>query len=322
MSETNPLAKPSLLGRTRVLVAGSDTMIGAALVRRLSGDAAYAVVGTGGQPDWSEAGDVDAFVEALRPDYVVVAAGRTAGIVGNQRYPADLMLDNLLVAAHVIPAAWRRGVRTLLYLTSSCTYPREAAQPFTTDALWTGPVEETSAAFATAKLAAMRLCEAYRQQHGANFFSAVAADVFGPGDDFTGGDESHVVPALMSRMHEAGLARSPSVTVWGSGRPRRDFLYVDDLADAVAFLMGRGDAVPLINIGTGAATSILEVARLVRDVVGFDGELVFDTSRPDGAPIKIVDSKPLRVLGWAPRWELRAALEATYGWFRSHTAGR
>jgi GDP-L-fucose synthase len=168
----------------------------------------------------------------------------------------------------------------------------------------------------------MRLCEAYRQQHGAKFFCAVAADVFGPGDDFTGGDERHVVAALMSRMHEARVAGSRCVTVWGSGRPRRDFLYVDDLADAVAFLMGHDGAVPLINVGTGAATSIRQLAELLREVVGFDGELVFDTSRADGAPGKWLDSAPLRAMGWSPRWELRAALDSTYRWFLAHARGR
>jgi GDP-L-fucose synthase len=168
----------------------------------------------------------------------------------------------------------------------------------------------------------VRLCEAYRQQHGVDFTSAIAADVFGPGDTFGADDDGHVVSALISRMHTARMAGSSRVTVWGSGQPRRELLYVDDLADAVAFLMQRGNGAPLINIGTGAAASIQQLAEVLREVVGFDGELVFDTSRPDGAPAKVLDSRPLRALGWAPRWELRQALESTYRWFLAYAAGR
>jgi GDP-L-fucose synthase len=316
------VSAPPVSDRTRVLVAGSATMIGAALVRRFGVDAAYAVVGADGQPDWSDADDVDAFVAVCRPEHVVVAAGRTAGIAGNQRCPADIMLDNLLVAAHVLPAARRHGVRKLLYLASSCTYPREAVEPFRTDALWTGPLEETSAAYATAKLAAMRLCEAYRRQDGVQFSSAIVADVFGPGDDFRAESDGHVVSALMSRLHAARVAASPSVTIWGSGVPRREFLYVDDLADAVAFLMRRDCGEPAINIGTGVTTSIHELAELLREIVGFEGTLVFDASRSDGAPVKCLDSTPLRALGWRARWEIHAALESTYRWFMANGLGR
>ena len=297
-------------------------MIGSALVRRFECDDGYMLVGNDGQPDWSDGREVDRFLAETRPEDVVVAAGRTAGIAGNQRYPADLMLDNLLVAAHIIPAAWRHGARKLLYLTSSCTYPWNAPQPFNTEALWTGPLEPTSAAYATAKLAGVRLCEAYRQQHGVRFTSVVMADVFGPGDDFSANGNGHVVSALMSRMHAAQLTGARTVTIWGSGAPRREFLYVDDLADAVLFLLRRYDDGRLINIGTGVTTSIRDLAEMERDVVGFDGELVFDAERPDGMPLKGLDSTPLRRLGWAPTWSLRAALEATYEWFiRNQVSG-
>ena len=290
-------------------------MIGAAIVRRLEADGHYMLVGTDGQPDWGDLLAVDRFFADTRPDQVVVAAGRTAGIAGNQQYPADLMLDNLLVVAHVIPAAWRHGARKLLYLASSCTYPRNAQQPFGAGSLWTGPVETTSAAYATAKLAGLRLCEAYRRQHGARFIAAITADVFGPGDDFRADGNGHVVSALMSRMHAAKLAETPTVTIWGSGTPKREFLYVDDLADAVVFLLRVYEDGEVINIGTGVTTSIRELAEAEREIVGFDGSLVFDASRPDGAPVKCLDSAPLRALGWVPSWNLPAGLKSTYDWF-------
>ena len=308
--------------RPRVLVAGADTMIGTALVRRFDGDPDVDVVGTEHQPDWSDLSAVDCFFAETRPNQVVVAAGRTGGIAANQRYPADLMLDNLQVAAHIVSTAWRHGVHQLVYLASSCTYPRDVARPFAVDDLWTGPVEPTSAAYATAKLAGMRLCDAFREQHGVRFFSVVAADVFGPGDDFGSDGQGHVVSALISRMHAARVVGSPSVTIWGSGTPRREFLYVDDLADAIAFLMRHRDSAPVVNIGTGVTTSIRELAELLRDVIGFMGELVFDTGRPDGAPVKSLDSAPLRACGWTPQWELPAALESTYRWFLRCAADR
>lgn len=304
----------------RVLIAGSETMIGAALVRRFAADGRSILVGTDGQPDWSDSRAVEAFLADARPDQVVVAAGRTAGISGNLRYPADLMLDNLFVATHLIPAAQKCGTKKLLYLVSSCTYPRDAAPPFKAEALWTGPLEPTSAAYAMAKLTGMKLCEAYRQQHGARFASAVVADVFGPGDDFSPDGSGHVVSALITRMHAARVADAPAITIWGSGAPRREFLYVDDLADAVWFLMRGYDEGGPINIGTGTMTSIRELAERLREVVSFKGELVFDTAKPDGAPVKGLDSEPLRALGWAPSWDLRKALESTYEWFLAHHA--
>jgi GDP-L-fucose synthase len=294
--------------------------MGSALARRFEREASIAVVGGEGQPDWTDGRAVDAFFAHAKPDAVIVAAGRAAGIGINRQHPADLMIENLLVAAHVIPAAWRHGTRKLLYLSSSCTYPREAPQPFRVDALWTGPVEPTSAAYATAKLAGLRLCDAYRQQHGVRFLSAIVADVFGPGDDFSADGSGHVVSALISRMHRAKAEGVRAVTIWGSGTPRREFLYVEDLADAVAYVMRHYNGEEPINIGTGVTTSIRGLAETIREIVGFDGELVFDTSRPDGAPVKWLDSQPLRSLGWSPSWDFRDALVSTYEWFRRHEA--
>lgn len=307
-----------MMRRHRILVTGAQTMIGAAVASRFEADEAYELVGATQQPDWRDAHAVDRLFADTQPDQVIVAAGRTAGIAGNQRYPADLMLDNLLVASHVVPAAWRHGTTRLLYLGSSCVYPRHAPQPFTSDALWTGPLEPTSAAYAIAKLAGMTLCDAYRQQHGVQFMSAVVADVYGPGDDFSTDGSGHVVSALMARMHAARRDGARSLTIWGSGTPRREFMYVEDLADAVVFVMRRYDGGGVINIGTGVTTSIRELAEIEREIVGFEGELVFDTARPDGAPLKGLDSAPLRALGWTPSWTLRAALQSTYDWFLAH----
>jgi len=224
----------------------------------------------------------------------------------------------LLLLFNTLAASFIWGINTLFLLDAGLSN----AEAFAANAFWTGPVEPTSAAYATAKLAGMRLCEAYRQQHGASFMSAVVADAFGPGDDFSADGSGHVVSALMARMHAARVAGSPSVTIWGSGRPRREFLYVDDLADAVVFLMRRYEGEQPINVGSGVTTSIRELAEVLREVVAYEGELVFDADRPDGAPVKWLDSAPLRGLGWAPSWDLRAALQATYEWFCGHQAGR
>lgn len=290
-------------------------MTGRALVRRLEAGGTTTLVGLGaGEPDLRDPGAVDRFFAAAKPDRVVVAAGQQAGIAGNQQYPADLMIDNLLIAASVLPAACRHGTKSLLYLASSCTYPKLAPQPFRTESLWTGPVEPTSAAYAIAKLAGMTLADAYRRQHGVTFISAIGADAYGPHDDFSP-ERSHVAGALLRRMHEAREQGAASLDIWGTGTPRREFIYVDDLAAACLFVMQKYDGAAPINLGTGVTTSIAELAHAVRDVVGYRGELHFDTSRPDGMPLKGLDSSALRALGWAPTWDLRAGLEATYRWY-------
>jgi GDP-L-fucose synthase len=293
----------------RVYVAGAGTFIGGAIARALE-RAGLSMPAAGG----AGAADPESAARALtnaRPDYVFVAAGRTAGIAGNLAAPADLMLDNLLTAGHLIPAAWRAGVKKLLYVSSSCTYPKDAPQPMHPSSLWTGPLEPTSAAYAVAKLAGVTLADAFRRQHGAAFISGIAADAYGPGDDFSPTD-SHVVAALMRRMHEARETGAPHVQVWGSGTPQREFIFVDDLADACLFAMRAYDGAAPINLGTGQQTSIRELAETIREVVGYRGALRFDTSRPDGMPFKGLDSSELHRLGWRPRWTLRDGLEATY----------
>jgi GDP-L-fucose synthase len=296
---------------------GQGTMVGGAIVRRLAALGFTNLVGVGSdEPDLLNRAEVEAFFARTRPAYVFVAAGKTAGIAGNQLHPADLMIDNLLVAGHVIPAAARSGASKLLYLSSSCTYPKGAPQPLDASSLWTGPLEATSAPYAVAKLAGITLCEAYRRQYGAAFITAISADAYGPGDDFDP-DRSHVVSALIRRFHEARAAAAPSVAVWGSGSPRREFIYVDDLADASIFAMHHyNDGNPL-NLGTGIATSIGDLAALVRDAIGYRGEVTFDRSKPDGMPFKGLNSARLRELGWRPSVDLAGGLRRTYEWFLS-----
>jgi GDP-L-fucose synthase len=301
---------------SRIFVAGPGTLIGSALVRRLGEQGFTHLVGATDGPDLLDAHAVDRFFAAERPEYVFVAAGRSGGIDANQKYPADLMLENLLVAAHLVPAAWTHGAAKLLYLTSSCTYPKHAPPPMRPESLWTGELEPTSAAYATAKLAGARLCDAYRHQHGARFIVGIPADAFGPGDDFSP-ESSHVVAALIRRMHDARERGDTALDVWGSGAPRREFIYADDLADACIAAMLRYEGAAPVNLGTGIGTSIRELAELVRDVVGYRGSLWFDTTRPDGMPCKALDSTVLHGLGWRPARDLRAALASTYEWLQA-----
>jgi GDP-L-fucose synthase len=304
----------------RIYVAGADTIVGRAIGRQLR-ELGFTNVNRNGEPNLRDRGEVRDFFARSRPDYVFVTAGRTAGIAGNQQAPADLMIDNLLVAAHVIPAAAEQGVAKLLYLASSCTYPKLAPQPLHVDSLWTGAVEPTSAAYAVAKLAGMTLCDAYRRQHAARFVAAIGADVYGPGDDFSA-ENSHVVAALIRRFHEARVAGASQVAIWGSGTPRREFVHADDLADACVFAMRHYDEPLPLNLGTGTATSIEELAREIAAIVGFTGALTFDRAKPDGMPFKGLDSSRLHEMGWRPRIALAQGLRSTYEWFLAELARR
>jgi GDP-L-fucose synthase len=300
-----------------VFVAGAATLVGRAVIRRLESIGIQTIFGLDDQPDFTDSAAVDRFFTRTRPDAVIVTAGAAAGIGGNLARPADLMRDNLLVAAHVIPGAWRAGVKRLVYVASSCAYPKDAPQPLAVESLWTGRLEPTSAAYAVAKLAGLGLCDAYRRQYGVSFVTAIKADAFGPGDDFSPAN-AHVVGALIRRVHEAKSSGAASVEVWGSGMPRREFIYVDDLADALVFTLHHYDGDAPINIGTGVTTSICELAETIRVVTGYGGELRFDTSRPDGMLFKGLDSAPLAALGWRPSWDFMSALRATYDWFVEH----
>jgi len=302
---------------SRVFVAGADTLIGAAIVTALRRDG-YDVLDGIGEVDLRDPTSVAVFFHRHRPEHVIVTAGRAAGICGNQRYPADLIRDNLLIATHVIHEAWASGTRRLMYLASSCSYPKLAPQPMRVDSLLTGPPESTNRSYAVAKLAAIQMCEAYRLQHGVHFFAAIPADAFGPGDDFTP-EDSHVVAGLMRRMHEAKLAGARSIDIWGSGNQRREFIYADDLAAACVFVMMNHEGAT-INIGGGRDASIRELAETIKTVVGFEGALRFDTSKPDGMPFKALDSSALLSLGWRPSITFEDALHRTYQWFLHHDA--
>lgn len=299
---------------SRIYVAGQNTLIGTAILRELERQGYRNVIG-GQEPELTDAVAVSHFFAEAAPEYVFLAAGKSGGIDANQRYPADLMLHNLLVECHAIESAYRSGVKKLLYLASSCSYPRNSPQPMRVESLLTGPLEPTNEAYAVAKIAGIKLCQAYRQQHGARFGSAVLSDGFGPGDDF-GLENSHVVAALIRKMHEARERGAASVDVWGTGRPRREFMFVDDLADGCIFVMRHYDGAQPINIGGGRDLPVSDLAAMIREVVGFVAELRFDTSRPDGMPAKLLDSGPLAAMGWRPRTPLRSAVSLTYEWFK------
>jgi GDP-L-fucose synthase len=303
--------------RAPVLVAGETTLIGSAISRHLRAGG-YRVLPGPGDADLADGQSVEAYFAATGPQYVFLVAGRSGGIAANQRFPADLMLDNLLVASHVIHAAHRHGVRKLVYLASSCCYPRQVPQPIGEAALLSGPLEPTNEAYAVAKIAGIKLCQAYARQHGARFVTAIPANAFGPGDDFSP-EESHVIAALVRKVHQARVDGQESVAVWGSGTPRREFIYAPDLADACEFVMHHYEDAEPINLGTGIDLSIRELAEMVCATVGYHGTLEFDATRPDGMPRKVLDSSKLSRLGWRPRTRFTDALAETYAWFLEHT---
>ena len=310
---------PETLDRNaRVYVAGAETMIGAAIITALRRDG-HDVLDGMGDVVLDEPEAIADFLQRHQPRHVIVAAGRSGGITANQRYPADLIRDNLLVATHLIHEAWKAGVRRLMYLASSCSYPKLAAQPMRPESLLTGPLEPTSQSYSIAKLAGIQMCAAYRQQHGVEFFAAIPADTFGPGDDFSP-EDSHVVAGLIRRMHEARCMGASSIDIWGSGRQRREFIYSDDLARACVFAMQQYTGQGPLNLGGGRDTSIAELAQAVKDVVGFQGTLRFDTLKPDGMPLKALDGSEMAALGWRPSISFFEALERTYHWFLSHEA--
>jgi GDP-L-fucose synthase len=302
----------------RIWIAGGDTLAGAALRERLRLAGYRNLAGTpDDEPDLTVEAQVEDFFAETQPEYVFLVAGKSGGIHLNQTRPAELMRDNLLAPAHVLHAAYSHGVVKLLYLASSCCYPRQAPQPMRVESLMTGPLEPTSAAYATAKLAGWQLCDAYRRQYGARFVTAIPANPFGPHDDF-GPESGHVIPALIRKAHEAKERGEPVLTVWGTGTPRREFLHARDLADACLFVMRHYDGPAPINLGSGTDLSIAEAARAIADVVGYRGRLYFDASRTDGMPQKGLDSGPLWALGWRPCSDFRSALAETYDWFLHH----
>jgi GDP-L-fucose synthase len=299
-----------LSGR-RIYVAGHRGMVGAALVRRLRSEACEVLTTDRRDLDLTRQADTEGWINRVRPDVVIVAAAKVGGIAYNNAFPVEFLADNLAIELNLIRAAHAAGVRKLLFLGSSCIYPKLAPQPIVEEALLTGPLEPTNEWYAVAKIAGIRLVQAMRKQFGADFISVMPTNLFGPGDNYHP-EHSHVPAALIRRMHEAKLAGARTVTVWGTGTPRREFLFVDDLADACVFVLEHYSDIGFLNVGTGADVSIAEFAQLVAGVVGFSGELVFDASRPDGTPRKLLDVSKLAALGWRARTELRAGLAAAY----------
>jgi len=302
----------------RVYIAGHRGLVGSAILRRLQ-KAGYSRLITRGHAelDLCDQAAVEAFFAHERPEYVFLAAARVGGIFANDAYPADFIRDNLLVQTHVIDAAWRHGARKLLFFGSSCIYPRLAPQPMVEGSLLTGPLEPTNEWYAIAKIAGIKTCQAYRRQYGFNAISLMPTNLYGPGDNFHL-ENAHVLPALIRKFHDAKMRIAGEVVLWGSGAPRREFLHVDDLADAALFLMLRYDDPDIINVGVGEDITIRELADIIRAAVGFDGDIILDTTKPDGTPRKLLDVSRLRALGWQARIPLREGIAQTYDWFLAH----
>ncbi len=305
-----------------IFVAGARGLVGGAICRALASRGFKRILAPSRSAlDLRDRTAVERFFEAERPDYVFMAAAKVGGIVANDSYPADFIRDNLEIQTNVIDAAYRAGARKLCFLGSSCIYPRLAPQPLQESSLLTGPLEPTTQWYAVAKIAGIKMCQAYALQHGFNAISVMPTNLYGPGDNFNL-QTSHVLPALLRKFDAAKASGSTEVTVWGTGTPRREFLYVDDLADALCFLMERYDSPEIINVGWGEDVTIAELAELIAGIVGFHGTVVFDRSKPDGTPRKLLDVGKLNALGWRPRTPLAAGIRATYDWYRTNIADR
>jgi GDP-L-fucose synthase len=303
----------------RVWVAGHRGMVGSAIARRLQAENCEILTASRQDADLRNQAQTAAWIEKNKPDAIFLAAAKVGGILANDTYPADFLYDNLMIEANIIHAAHMVGVEKLMFLGSSCIYPKFAPQPITEDALLTGPLEPTNEWYAIAKIAGIKLCDAYRKQHGDDFISGMPTNLYGPGDNFDL-NSSHVMPALIRKAHEAKLAGAPSITVWGTGTPRREFLHVDDCADACVHLMKNHSASGHVNIGSGEDLTILELTQLVCDVVGFKGEIVHDLSKPDGTPRKLMSADKLRASGWAPKIDLKDGIASVYQWFLANKA--
>jgi len=313
MAEQVRLARSS-----RIFVAGHRGLVGSAIVRRLEALGCCDLqVRSHQQLDLCEQVAVDEFFRENRPELVFLAAARVGGILANSTHPAEFLHDNLVIQTNVIHSAWKHGVKKLLFLGSSCIYPRLAPQPIKEEYLLTGPLETTNEAYAIAKIAGLKLAAAYRAQHGFSSISLMPTNLYGPRDNFDL-ESSHVLPAMIRRFHEAKVSGAPAVTLWGTGTPRREFLHVDDLANAACFLMENYDATGLLNVGVGEDVTIAELASLVAHIVGFTGRIVFDPSRPDGMPRKLLDVSRIHALGWHPQIPLEQGIASTYEWYTAH----
>jgi GDP-L-fucose synthase len=306
----------------KIFVAGHRGMVGSALVRRLEAEGFNNLVKRDRpQLDLVDESAIAKFFADEKPDIVILAAAKVGGIKANNDYPVEFLLHNLLIQNNVIRFAHQTGVRKLLFLGSSCIYPKHAPQPIPESALLTGPLEATNQAYAIAKIAGIKLCQAYARQYGANFISVMPTNLYGPNDNFDL-ETSHVLAALLRKAHEAKTGNEKKLTVWGTGRPRREFLHVDDLASACFLLLEKYDSPEIINIGCGEDLSIRELAELICEVVGFEGDLAWDTTKPDGMPRKLLDVTKIRALGWEPTIPLREGIARTYEWFIANRAAR
>ena len=305
------------LSGKRVFVAGGRGMVGSAIVRRLSSEGCEVLVAGRDRLDLLDQSAVRGWMAKERPDAVILAAAKVGGILANDSYPADFLYENLAIQTNVIEAAVRNDVEKLLFLGSSCIYPRMAPQPIPEDALLTGPLEPTNEWYAIAKIAGLKLCQAYRRQHGVDYISAMPTNLYGPGDNYDL-EKSHVIPALMRKAHEAKQAGGGVLKVWGTGSPRREFMHVDDAADAMVHLLKTYSGHRHVNVGMGEDVSVLELSRLIAEIVGFNGDITTDPSKPDGMPRKLLDVSTLFDTGWRPRHDLRSGLEDAYAWFVEH----
>ncbi|KQT79528.1 GDP-fucose synthetase [Methylobacterium sp. Leaf465] len=305
------------LSGKRVLVAGHRGMVGSALVRRLASESCTILTLGRDRVDLRRQTEVEDWMAAERPQALFLAAAKVGGIAANDSAPADFLYDNLMIEANLIQSAYALGVEKLLFLGSSCIYPKMAPQPMAEDALLTGPLEPTNEWYAIAKIAGLKLCQAYRRQHEADFISAMPTNLYGPGDNYDL-QGSHVLPALLRKVHEAKRDNQETITLWGTGTPFREFLHVDDLADACVHLMKAYSGEGPINVGSGQELTIRELAETIAEALGWQGQLLFDATKPDGTPRKRLDTSRLEALGWQPRIDLRAGIADAYAWFRHH----
>ncbi|WP_449394788.1 GDP-L-fucose synthase [Devosia riboflavina] len=302
-----------LTGKT-VWVAGHRGMVGSAVVRRLGSEGCKIITAGRDRVDLKRQDQVEAFLRDTKPDAIVMAAAKVGGILANENFPAEFLYENLMIESNLVHAAHEVGVERFLFLGSSCIYPKFAAQPITEDALLTGPLEPTNEWYAIAKIAGIKLAQAYRKQYGRDYISAMPTNLYGPGDNFDL-QSSHVLPALIRKAHQAKINGDKSIIVWGTGSPRREFLHADDCADALVFLLKTYSAYEHVNVGSGEDITILALTQLVCDIVGFEGEIIHDLSKPDGTPRKLMSSDTLKELGWTPSIGLREGIATTYKWF-------
>ncbi|MDI3546997.1 MAG: GDP-L-fucose synthase [Halanaerobiales bacterium] len=300
----------------KIYVAGHRGLVGSAIMRKLKKEGySNLLFRTSSELDLRRQAEVEDFFAKEKPDYVFLAAAKVGGIKANDRYSAEFIYDNIMIQSNVIEAAYRNNVKKLLFLGSSCIYPKYAKQPMKEEYLLDGKLEPTNEAYAIAKIAGLKMCQHYNKQYGTNFISVMPTNLYGPNDNFNL-ETSHVFPALIRKFHEAKVNNKDEVVIWGTGKPRREFLHVDDLADAVVYLMNNYDGSEIINIGTGKDISIRELTQLIKEIVGFEGKIVNDTSKPDGTPRKLLDVSKLNELGWKARIDLREGIKMTYEWYK------